>query len=34
MTAMVNIVTKRKFRAEGGSYMTTARGPELLDTRC
>ena len=32
MTAMVNVVSKRKFRAEDGSYVTTARGPELLDT--
>ena len=32
MTAMVNVVTKRKFRTDRDGYVTTARGPELLDT--
>jgi malate dehydrogenase (oxaloacetate-decarboxylating) len=29
---MVNVATKRKFRSDRDGYVTTARGPELLDT--
>lgn len=31
MTVMATVATKRKFRAEDGAYVTTARGVELLD---
>ncbi|MER7007817.1 NAD-dependent malic enzyme [Dactylosporangium sp. NPDC000555] len=31
MTAMANIATRRKFRAQDGTYVTNARGAELLE---